>query len=141
VIVGNCQNYAKKYKFMKMMTAPFLLMGLIINCFVMLLMKLESIMYLMKLGPNEHPHQPFKKKTNNELLCYVGHALAGPIRNYLKNPLFKYWFPETHDFYATARHFLDDDTEQVTGKQTALIPWVQSVVIRHYVLGRRMVFF
>jgi hypothetical protein len=50
--------------------------------------------------------------------------------------LFKYWFPETHDFYTTAINFFDDDTEQVTGDQTALIPWVQSIVIRHYILGR-----
>jgi hypothetical protein len=100
------------------MTAPVLLMGLIINCFVMLFMKLVSIMYLMN-------------KTNKELLCYVWHTLEGPIQNYLINPLFKYWFPETHDFYTTARNFLDDDTEQVTGDETALIPWVQSVVIRH----------
>jgi hypothetical protein len=68
------------------------------------------------------------------------HALAGPIQNYLNNPLFKYWFPETHDFYTTARNFFDDHTEQVTGDQMALIPWVQSVVIRHYILGR-MVYF
>jgi hypothetical protein len=46
----------------------------------------------------------------------------------------------SHDFYATDRHFLYDDAEQVTGDQMALIPWVQSIVIRHYVLGR-MVFF
>jgi hypothetical protein len=77
-----------------------------------------------KLAP-----KPSKKKTNNELLCYVWHTFAGPIRNYLNNPLLKYWFPETHDFYRTARNFFDDDTEQVTGDQTGLIPWVQSVVI------------
>jgi hypothetical protein len=88
-----------------------------------------------QLAPN-----PSQKKTNNELLCYVWHTLAGPICNYLNTPLLKYWFPETHDFYTTARHFLDEDTEQVTGDQTALIPWVQSIVIPHYVLGR-MVFF
>jgi hypothetical protein len=42
----------KKYKFMKMMTAPFLLMGLIKNYVVTLLMRLESIMYLMRLAPD-----------------------------------------------------------------------------------------
>jgi hypothetical protein len=75
--------------------------------------------------------EPSQNKTNKELLCYVWHTLEGPIQTYLINPLFKYWFPETHDFYTTARNFLDDDTEQVTGDETALIPWVQSVVIRH----------
>jgi hypothetical protein len=34
----------------------------------------------------------------HELLCYMWHTLAGPIRNYLNKPLFgplfKYWFPE-----------------------------------------------
>jgi hypothetical protein len=94
---------------------------------------------LDEVGINNVPHdtgckqapKPFQKKTNNELLCYMWHTLAGPICNYLNNPLFKYWFPETHDFYTTARHFLDDDTEQVTGDQMALIPWVQSIVIQH----------
>jgi hypothetical protein len=121
------------------MTAPFLLMGLIINYFVMLLMKLESIMYPRETGSWLAPN-PSQKKTINEVLCYVWHTLAGPICNYLNNPLFKYWFSQMHDFYATARHFLDDDTEQVTGDQMALILWVQSIVIRHYVL-ERMVFF
>ena len=107
---------------------------------------------LDEVGINDVPHQtgsrralnPSQKKTMNELLCYIWHTLAGPICNYLNNPLFgplfKYWFPETDDFYTTARHFLEDNTEQVTSDQTALIPWVQSIVIQHYVLGK-MVFF
>jgi hypothetical protein len=80
----------------------------------------------------------------NKLLCYVWHILAGPICNYLNNPLFgplfKYWFPEMDDFYTTAKHFLEDNTQQVTSDQMALIPWVQSIVIQDYVLGK-MVFF
>jgi hypothetical protein len=55
--------------------------------------------------------------------------LAYTCRAYSQLPLFKYWFPEMDDFYTTARHFLEDDTEQVTSDQMALIPWVQSIVI------------
>jgi hypothetical protein len=44
------------------------------------------------------------------------------------------------DFYTTAGNFLNDNPGQLTNKQTALIPWVQSIVIQHYVLGK-MVFF
>jgi hypothetical protein len=107
---------------------------------------------LDKVGINNIPHQtgsqralnPSQKKTINELLCCVWHTLAGPICNYLNNPLFKpffkYSFPETNDFYTTARHLLDNNTEQVTSDQMALIPWVQCVVIQHYVLGRMMFF-
>jgi hypothetical protein len=96
---------------------------------------------LDELGINDVPHQtssqralnPSQKKTMNKLQCYIWHTLAGPIHNYLNNPLlqplFKYWFPEMDDFYTTARHFLEDDTEQVTSDQMALIPWVQSIVI------------
>jgi hypothetical protein len=54
VIIRDYQNYTKKYKFMKMMTAPFLLTRLIVNFFIMLLMNLESMMYLIKPAPNEH---------------------------------------------------------------------------------------
>ncbi len=31
---------------------------------------------------------------NIELLCYVWHAFAGPIRHYIDYPLLEFWFPE-----------------------------------------------
>jgi hypothetical protein len=54
--------------------------------------------------------------------------------------MFKYWFCEMDDFYTTDSHFLEDDAEQLTRDQMALIPWAQSVVIRHYVLGKSVFF-
>jgi hypothetical protein len=43
-------------------------------------------------------------------------------------------------FYATARNFLKDIPGQPSSKQTALIPWVQSIVIQHYMLGKTVFF-
>ena len=60
---------------------------------------------LDEVGINDVLHQtgsqqalnPSQKKTRYELLCYVWHTLAGPICNYLNNPLFgplfMYWYP------------------------------------------------
>jgi hypothetical protein len=58
----------------------------------------------------------------------------------LSQHLFTYWFPETDNFYTTARDFLQGDRKQVTSDQMALIPWVQSIVIQHYVLGKKVFF-
>jgi hypothetical protein len=90
---------------MKMMTAPVLLMGLIINYLLHNALHEFSINNVpCDTGSKLAPEQS-QKKTNNVMLCYVWRTLAGPIQNYLNNPLFKYWFPETHDFYTTARNF------------------------------------
>jgi hypothetical protein len=43
-------------------------------------------------------------------------------------------------FYKTARSFLKGIPRQPSSKQTALIPWVQSIVIQHYVLGKTVFF-
>jgi hypothetical protein len=72
----------------------------------------------------------------NELLCYIWHTLAGPIQHYLDNSLFEYWFCKMDVFYTTAKNFLKDVAGEQSSKQTSLIPWVQSIVIQHYVLGK-----
>ena len=100
-----------------------------------------------EVGVNPIPQQtgyralsPSKKECVNKLLCYVWHMIAGPIHHYLDNPLFEYWFHKMDDFYTTASNFLKDEPGQLTNEQTALIPWVQSIVIQHYVLGKEVFF-
>jgi hypothetical protein len=44
------------------------------------------------------------------------------------------------DLYTTASNFLKDDPGQPTNKQTELIPWVQSIVIQHYILEKEVFF-
>ena len=67
--------------------------------------------------------------------------IAGPIHHYLDNPLLAYWIPKLDDFYTTASNFLrNNEPGQLTDDQTALIPWVQSIVIKHYVLGKEVFF-
>jgi hypothetical protein len=51
--------------------------------------------------------------------------------------LLAYWIPKLDNLYTTASNFLrNNEPGQPTDNQTALIPWVQSIVIKHYVLGK-----
>jgi hypothetical protein len=100
-----------------------------------------------EVGVNPVPQQankyllsPSEKECVNNLLCYIWHMIAGPIYHYLDNPLFEYWIHKMDDFYTTASNFLKDEPGQLTNDQTALIPWVQSVIIKHYVLRKEVIF-
>ncbi len=74
-------------------------------------------------------------------MCYVWQMIAGPICCYLNNPLLAYWFPQSDEFYITASNFIRNNEPRLpTDHQTALIPWVPSVVIKHYVLGKEVLF-
>jgi hypothetical protein len=67
--------------------------------------------------------------------------IAGPIQYYLNDPLLAYWFPQSDDFYTTACNFIRNNEPGLPmDHQTALIPWVQSTVIKHYVLGKQVLF-
>jgi hypothetical protein len=67
--------------------------------------------------------------------------IAEPIHHYLDNPSLAYWFPKLDKFYTTASNFIRNNKhELLTDDQTALIPWVQSIVIKHYVLGKEVFF-
>jgi hypothetical protein len=58
--------------------------------------------------------------------------IAGPVCYYLDNPLLVYWFPQSDDFYTTACNFIrNNEPGHTTDHQNALIPWVQSIVIKH----------
>ncbi len=58
-----------------------------------------------------------------ELLCYVWHAIAGPIWHYISNPPLEFWFPET--VYTTASNFIQNHEPNLhMNDQTTLIPWV-----------------
>jgi hypothetical protein len=82
---------------------------------------------------------PSAKEHDKELLCYVWQMIAGPICYYLNNPLLAYWFPQSDDFYTTASNFIRNNKPRLpTNHQTAFIPWVKSVVIKHYVLGKEV---
>jgi hypothetical protein len=51
----------------------------------------------------------------------------------------EFWFPEA--FYATASNFIQNHKPNLcTEDQTILIPWVQSIVIKHYILGKEVFF-
>jgi hypothetical protein len=51
----------------------------------------------------------------------------------------EFWFPKA--IYTTASDFIwNDEPDLCTEDQTALIPWVQSIVIKHYVLGKEVFF-
>jgi hypothetical protein len=67
--------------------------------------------------------------------------IAGPVHHYLDNPLLMYWIPKLYDFYTTASNFLrNNNPGQPTDNQTTLIPWVQSIVIKHCALGKEIFF-
>jgi hypothetical protein len=70
-----------------------------------------------------------------ELFCYIWHAIAGPILHYINDPLLEFWIPEA--IYTTASNFIwNHEANLCMEDQTTLIPWVQSIVIKHYVLGK-----
>jgi hypothetical protein len=95
-----------------------------------------------------HPQQTCKlvqslsdRECDKELSCYIWQMIAGPICYYLNNPLLAYWFPQSDDFYTTASNFIRNNKPRLpTNHQTAFIPWVKSVVIKHYVLGKEVLF-
>jgi hypothetical protein len=67
--------------------------------------------------------------------------IAGLIHYYLNNPLLMYWFPKSDDFCTTASNFNRNSKPRwLTDHQTASIPWVQSIVIKHYILGKEVFF-
>jgi hypothetical protein len=75
--------------------------------------------------------------------CYTSgkQAIAGPIHHYLDNPLLVHWFPKSDDFYTTASNFIrHNKPKQLTDDQTILIPWVQSILIKHYILRKEVGF-
>ena len=139
VITGNCQSYTRRCNYLTMMTTSSLPMGLIINSLVMPPVRSESAPSPSKLA--SYCTSPSEKECDNELLCYIWQMIAGPIHHYLDNPLLAYWFPKSDDFYTTASNFIrNNEPGQPTDDQTALIPWVQSIVIKHYVLGKEVFF-
>jgi hypothetical protein len=74
-------------------------------------------------------------------LCYIWQTIAGPNHYYVNNPLLAYWFTQSDDFYTTASNFFRNNKPGLlTDNQTALIPWVESIVIKHYVLGKDILF-
>jgi hypothetical protein len=87
------------------------------------------------------PQSPSDKECDKELLCYIWQTIAGPIHYYLNSPLLAYWFTQLDDFYTTASNFFRNNKPGLlTDNQTALIPWVESIVIKHYVLGKDILF-
>jgi hypothetical protein len=78
---------------------------------------------------------------NKELLCYIWQMIAGPIHYYLDDPLLLYWFPHSDNFYTQAHNFIQTHKPgHHRDYQTTFIPWVQSIVIKHYVLGKEVLF-
>jgi hypothetical protein len=53
-----------------------------------------------------------------------------------------YWIPKLDNFYTTASNFLQNNKpKQLADDHTTLVPaWVQSIVIKHYVLGKEVFF-
>jgi hypothetical protein len=67
--------------------------------------------------------------------------IAGPICYYLDDLLLVSWFPQPDDFYTTACNFIrNNEPRHLMDHQTTLIPWVQSIVIKHDVLGKEVLF-
>jgi hypothetical protein len=51
----------------------------------------------------------------------------------------EFWIPEA--IYTTASNFIwNHEANLCMEDQTTLIPWVQSIVIKHYVLGKEVFF-
>jgi hypothetical protein len=51
------------------------------------------------------------------------------------------WFPQSDDVYTTASNLIrNNEPALLTDHQTAFIPWVQSIVIKHYLLGKEVLF-
>jgi hypothetical protein len=74
-----------------------------------------------------------------ELLCYIWHAIAEPIQHYIDDPLLEFWFPE--GIYTTAGDFIQNhESDLCTEDQITLIPWIQSIVIKHCILGKEVFF-
>jgi hypothetical protein len=75
-------------------------------------------------------------------LCYIWQTIAGPIHYYLDDPLLAYWFPQSDDFYETgAYNFIrNNKSGHPMDHQTTLIAWVQSIVIKHCILGKEILF-
>jgi hypothetical protein len=72
-------------------------------------------------------------------LCLIWQTIPGPIHYYLDDPLLV--FPQSDDFSTTACNFIrNNEPGHLTDHQTTLIPWVQSNVIKHYVLGKEVLF-
>jgi hypothetical protein len=113
-------------------------MGLIINSLVTPPIRSESALPTA----NWQAHTTsIDEEIDYELLCYVWQMLVGPIHHYLDNPLLTYWIPKSDNFYTTASNFLrNNEPGQPTDVKTTLIPWVQSVVIKHYILGKEVFF-
>ncbi len=76
---------------------------------------------------------------DKELLCYIWKAIAGPIQWYIDDPLLEFWFPAI--FYTAASDFIQIHEPGLhRDNQTALIPWIQTIVIKHYILGKEVFF-
>jgi hypothetical protein len=87
-----------------------------------------------EVGTNHH---------NKEMLCYIWQMSAGPIHYSLDDSLLEYWFPSQSDnFYIQAHNFIwtHEPAGHYRDYQTTLIPWVQSIVIKHYVLVKEKLF-
>jgi hypothetical protein len=67
--------------------------------------------------------------------------ITGPIHYYLDNPLLAYWFPQSDYFDTTACNFIwNYEPGYQMDHQTTLIPWVQSIVIKHNVIRKEVLF-
>jgi hypothetical protein len=74
----------------------------------------------------------------HKVLCYIWQIITGPTP-LLWQATARVWFTET--IYMHGSKFVHaHDLGLNMGHQTALIPWVQSVVIKHFVLGKEMLF-
>jgi hypothetical protein len=74
-----------------------------------------------------------------EFVCYVWHMIVRPIGCFVGLLELDYWFPT--DFYELANNFIWTHEPGIhMHHYNTLIPWVQSVVIKHYVLGREVFF-
>jgi hypothetical protein len=121
-----------------MMARTSLLMGLIPSSLVMQSMRLESTLFPTKLALEHQAHL----KSNVSMSCC---ATSGIHLQDLFIITLTIICSSTGSarwviFYTTASNFLKDSPGQPTSEQTALLPWVQSIVIQHYILGK-MVFF
>jgi hypothetical protein len=61
------------------------------------------------------------------------------IWHYIDDTLLEFWFPKA--IYTTTSNFIwNHKPDLCTEDQTTLIPWVQSIVIKHYILGKEVFF-